>query len=278
MALWLRRAGVRALGLALAVFGLLAAGVAAGGQQEKLNVPVNPFRDVRDKTILVLSPHPDEDFVGCAGALAFLAGRANRLTIVYLTAGEKATFDSHMQAETFRKIRMEEAAAAYRSLGFSDADLIWLNYEHGELDAASPREVRERLVQIIRKIRPHLAFALDPVISYQGDNEPDRRAAARLGADALRATERPLAYPKTGLAYRVPEVYYFYPDRPTLQLDISEMYERKLASLARIQSQFPPALYHLSHGHSGTPPARMDIVARVRSRTGAATLEAFRKR
>lgn len=277
---WRRGAGMHALQFVLLIFGLMVVSPAPFAQQKQAAVAgqANPFREMRDKTVLVISPHPDDDIVGCAGALAFLSGRGNRLTVVYLTAGEKSTLDTHMQPDEFKKIRMEEAAAAYKTLGFPGAEFVWLNYEHRELDSASPREVRERLVEIIRKRKPHIAFALDPGAGYRRYQESDRQIAALLGAEAIRAARWPHEHPKAGAPYSIPEVYFFYTTEPTLKLDISEMYERKLTSLTRLESQFPPTLHHISHGHRGSTPTRLDMAERIRAQTGAPTMEIFRRR
>ena len=42
-----------------------------------------PLRRWSGKTILIISPHPDDDIIGCGGALALLGGRDNRLVVAY---------------------------------------------------------------------------------------------------------------------------------------------------------------------------------------------------
>lgn len=262
----------------LLFFGLLAASVAALGQ-EKLPTAasqVNPFRGLSEKTILVITPHPDDDIIGCGGALAFLSGHRNRLIVVFLTAGEKGTFDPSTQAETIRTIRMQEAAAAYKTLGFPDAELIWLKYPDGELDFAPLREIRIQLTEIIRKRRPDIVFALDPGATYYRYHYRDHRTAALVSADAIGAARWPLEYSEAGPAYSVREVFYFYTAEPTLKLDITEVYERKLATLAQHRSQFPPGINHYTR--EGPPPSRLDMEALITRLTGAKMVELFRRR
>ncbi len=260
------------------VFGLVIASAAAWVQEKPGNIasPVNPFQELREKTILVVTPHPDDDIIGCGGALAFLSGHRNHLIVVFLTAGEKGTFDPSAQAETIRRTRMQEAASAYKTLGFPDAELIWLKYPDGELDFAPLREIRLRLIEIIRKHRPDLVFALDPGATYYRYHYRDHRTAALVSADAIGASMWPLEYPELGPAYRVPEVYYFYTAEPTLKLDVTVVYERKLAALAQHRSQFPPAINHYTG--EGPPPSRSDLEAPIRQLTGTTTLELFRRR
>jgi LmbE family N-acetylglucosaminyl deacetylase len=262
----------------LLVFGLLVTSAAVWAQEKPTNLAsaANPFQELREKTILVITPHPDDDIIGCGGALAFLSGHRNRLIVVFLTAGEKGTFDPSAQVETIRGTRMREAASAYKALGFPSAELIWLNYPDGELDFAPLREIRLRLTEIIRKQRPDIVFALDPGATYYRYHYRDHRTAALVSADAIGASMWPLEYPELGPAYRVPEVYYFYTAEPTLKLDVTEVYERKLAALAQHRSQFPPAINH--YNAEGPPPSHGDLDAAIRQLTGSTTLELFRQR
>ncbi len=260
------------------VFALIIASATAWVQEKPTNVasPANPFQELREKTILVITPHPDDDIIGCGGALAFLSGHRNRLIVVFLTAGEKGTLDPAAQVETIRRTRMGEAALAYKTLGFPDAELIWLKYPDGELDFAPLREIRLRLTEIIRKHRPDVVFALDPGATYYRYHYRDHRTAALVSADAIGASMWPLEYPELGPAYRVPEVYYFYTAEPTLKLDVSAVYERKLAALAQHRSQFPPAINHYTG--EGPPASRGDLEVPIRQLTGTTTLELFRRR
>lgn len=262
--------------LQLFLFLVVSLVLAYPAQLTNQEIQVNPFRTASGKTILIISPHPDDDIIGCGGALAFLGGRQNRLIVVYLTAGEKGTLDASEKPSNIEIVRKREAIAAYSRLGFEDAELIWLGYPDGELDFAPTRDIRIQLVRIIRNRRPDLVFALDPGATYFRYHYRDHRTAALVSADAIGAAMWPLEYPETGPAYKVPDVYYFYTAEPTLRLDISDVYDRKLAALAEHRSQFPPAVNHYSS--VGPAPSRPDMEAMIRPLTGATTIEVFRHR
>ncbi len=237
----------------------------------------NPFLSVSDKTIMVITPHPDDDTMGCGGALGYLTGHHNRLVVVFITAGEKGTLDASLNPEAVRTIRMQEAAEAYRVLGFPDAKLLWLGYEDGDLAFAPLRELRIKLTHLIREHRPDVVFGLDPGATYYRYHYRDHRVAALLTADAIGAAMWPLEYPRPGLAvFRVPEVYYFYTAEPNLKLDISGIYQRKLDALAQHRSQFPPRNQH--YQLEGPPPSRKDLESLILPLTGSTTTELFRRR
>jgi len=265
--------------LAAAVLPLAAVLVYASDLLGQGKVPLagNPFADWNNKTVMIFSPHPDDDIIGCGGALAFLSGRGNRLIVVYLTNGEKGTFDTSMSSFSLARIRRQEAAAAYRSLGFADARLIWLGYHDGELDFAAPRELRIKLTHLMRRHRPDVVFALDPGLTYFRYHYRDHRSTALAVADAIGAAMWPLEFPEQGVsAFRVPDVFYFYTAEPNLDLDISSVYERKLQALAQHRSQFPPANQHYSA--PGPVPSRADLEALIMPLTGGTTTELFRHR
>src|SRR5437867_11097922 len=71
--------------------------------------PANPFTALQSKTVMVFTPHPDDDITGCGGALAMMAGHDNRLIVVFLTRGEKGTLDPTLRPRTVARIREREA-------------------------------------------------------------------------------------------------------------------------------------------------------------------------
>ena len=93
---------MRIVRLLLLVLPLLGARPESIGQQNPSAVKrqANPFQDLKGKTVLLITPHPDDDIIGCGGALAYLSGREHHLVVVFLTAGELGIFDPAARAET----------------------------------------------------------------------------------------------------------------------------------------------------------------------------------
>ena len=71
--------------------------------------PVNMSR------ILVLSPHPDDEAIGCGGTLLRHVGQGDNVRVVFLTSGEKGGH-GRSEADTLR-VREQEAREAARILG-----------------------------------------------------------------------------------------------------------------------------------------------------------------
>src|SRR2546425_7423044 len=96
--------------LAAAVLPLGAVLVSASDLLGQGKVPLegNPFQEWNNKTIMIVSPHPDDDIIGCGGALAVLRGRGNRLVVVFLPEWGKRTFAASLHPPSLEKIRTQE--------------------------------------------------------------------------------------------------------------------------------------------------------------------------
>ena len=60
---------------------------------------------LENKTILLFTPHPDDDTFCCAGSLALLAKRQNNIHIVIYTNDDKGSRDPDMTSERLARIR-----------------------------------------------------------------------------------------------------------------------------------------------------------------------------
>jgi len=74
----------------LAVIMLTLAGIAAPGQQTRLE-------NLHGKTVLVFTPHPDDDVFGAGGTIALLNRNQNKLYIVIYTNDDKGSYDLEMK-------------------------------------------------------------------------------------------------------------------------------------------------------------------------------------
>ena len=68
--------------------------------------------------ILVISPHPDDESIGCGGTICTHAAAGDKVELIVLTSGEKGGHGSS-EDETII-IREEEAAAAAAILGIAN--------------------------------------------------------------------------------------------------------------------------------------------------------------
>jgi len=201
------------------------------------------------KTIMVVTPHPDDDLFGCGGTLALLAKHKNNVVIVIYTNDDKGSYDLEMTSERLARIRKAEEEAASETLGISKEHIIWLGYDDGELEYAPPKELCGQVTRLIRKYRPDALFSIDPGENHERWHKTDHRMASFNTIDAVRAAEFHLYYPEhllyEGLqAYQVPELFFYYTlkEDANYWVNVDEVIDLKIEAAAKHVSQFEPSV------------------------------------
>lgn len=134
--------------------------------------PQNRLEELHGKTILIFTPHPDDDTFCCAGTLALLAKGGNHIHIVIYTNDDKGSYDPEMTSEHLATIRMHEEEDACRVLGIPKESISWLEYHDGMLEYANTRDLVEEVTRIIRKVRPDVVLSIDPERHMSGGTKP----------------------------------------------------------------------------------------------------------
>ncbi|HEY6194927.1 MAG TPA: bacillithiol biosynthesis deacetylase BshB1 [Candidatus Eisenbacteria bacterium] len=196
---------------------------------------------------LCFGAHPDDVELTSGGLAARLAAHGHRVGIVDLTRGELASRGD-------KATRAREAQAAAEALGV--ATRVTLGLPDGGLDRRDPAQL-EALVECLRTHRPGLVVAPD-----RHDEHPDHVEASYLVARAcyLSGLAR---YPAGGERFR-PERLLFALYRsaspPHLVVDVSTVWERRMAALRAHASQLDPAAgpgtYLTAPGFEATVEAR----------------------
>jgi len=106
---------------------------------------------------LFLTPHPDDETLGCGGLLHALAAAGERPLVVYLTDGAASHRGSRAWPPSrLAAIRRFEAIAALRVLGVPRADIFWMDWPDANPHLRSSRAFassRARLAGLCRSAR-----------------------------------------------------------------------------------------------------------------------------
>jgi len=168
---------------------------------------------------------------GCGGTLARYAAAGHRVTIIYLTRGERGI--SGKSLDEAARIRTAEAEKACGILG-TVAKFA------GQIDGATevtPAAI-ERLVSLVRAEAPYVAFTHWPI-----DSHPDHQAASILTMRAWYALKQAFS------------LYFFEVDagvqtigfRPSTYVDVTAVRETKKRALFAHESQRGDAIYRDHH-------------------------------
>jgi N-acetylglucosamine malate deacetylase 1 len=170
--------------------------------------------------VLVIAPHPDDETIGCGGALCRHAARGDRVVVAFLTSGELGLKD--LPPRKAWKIRESEAKAAARHLGIARLEFLRLP------DWAVAERIKEGarlLLPIIKAEAPQMIY-----LPHPRDWHPDHQAALSLLRAALRGVRLPT------LELRAYEVWTPLGEYDHVE-DISRVMPRKLRALRAHCSQ-----------------------------------------
>jgi bacillithiol biosynthesis deacetylase BshB1 len=175
--------------------------------------------------VLAVGPHPDDAELLCGGVLARCADLGRRTAILDLTRGETGTRGTP-------ELRAKEAEAARAALGVD----IRVNAGLPDADITNDRETRERLVAILRELRPRVV-----ILPFMRGRHPDHRRAAEVGRDAcfLAGLER-FGAGSPHRPHKILHALAFREDavRPTFVVDITDQFDRKMQAIRAYASQF----------------------------------------
>lgn len=176
-----------------------------------------------DLDLLALGAHPDDVEVHVGGILTLATDRGMKAAILDLTSGDLGTRGT---VET-RRIEAQEAA---RILGVTRTVL---DFPDGRF--AEDEVFRIRLMAEIRRMRPRVLILPAP-----DDRHPDHRRAHRLAREAAYYAGLK-NYPCEGAPWR-PEALAWVggenPGPPDLLVDVSAVWERRMAAFDAFGSQF----------------------------------------
>lgn len=224
--------------------------------------------------VMVITAHPDDIEVHCGGTVAQLISVGREVTCVLCSSGNRGTGDLAVTMEELGKRREEEQIAASSVLGVQGVH--FLRFSDGDLAFVVP-ELREKIVRLIRQVRPNSVITHDP---YPGDGGQDSCSIypdhTTVGLTAFQASyvcaPGPLFYPehlKEGLKPHKPTMMYLImSSHPNFFVDVSSVWEIKLQSLHHHRTQ---------DRHTTENDREMQRIARENgSRSGFALAEAFR--
>jgi LmbE family N-acetylglucosaminyl deacetylase len=190
---------------------------------------------------LVVVAHPDDVDFWAGGTVACWANAGISVTYCVLSDGDSGGFDPQVPRSAVPGIRRAEQAAAAAVLGVSDVQ--FLGYPDGCIEPSY--ELRRDITRLIRQLRPERMLTWSPEWSWRPfhRNHPDHRAAGEATLSAIFPDARnPFAHQellnKEGLKpWEVGEVWLMGSPSPNHYVDITDVFDRKIAAIRAHESQ-----------------------------------------
>lgn len=189
------------------------------------------------EVVLAVYAHPDDPEVAAGGTLARWAAAGSVVHVCICAEGDKGSLDPASDPAELSRLRKKETAEAGRILGVTAHH--WLGYADGDLEDGP--ELRGRLVEVIRSVRPVAVMAPDPTAVFFGQayvNHRDHRATGWAAIDAAApAAANPHYFPELGPAHKVEFLYLSGTLEPDAWVDVSATIDAKAAAIACHASQ-----------------------------------------
>ena len=199
--------------------------------------------------LLVFGPHPDDIEISCGSLVATMVARGYRVGLVDLTRGETGTRGT---PET----RLDEAEAAANVLGASFRENLEL--PDGAISDEDP-DTRRAVIEAIRRHRPTVVVG-----PYSTDYHPDHAATGRLLQRVLFLSGL-AKIDADGTPWRAEQIWSYMchdPFPPSFIVDVSAVFEQKLAAIRCFESQ----LYRADSDEPATNIASADYLERLEAR------------
>lgn len=170
-----------------------------------------------DRCLLFVGAHPDDESFGPGGTLAKYARQGVRVYYACGTRGEvgEAAPEHLVGYASTGDMRWSELTCAAQALRL--AGVIHLGYRDsgmpgspdntapGALAAAPLDEVTQRVVKVLRELRPQVVVTFDPIGGYR---HPDHIAIHNATVRAFQAAGDPAQFLECGPAHQPQKLYY----------------------------------------------------------------------
>jgi N-acetylglucosamine malate deacetylase 1 len=124
--------------------------------------------------ILVISPHPDDEAIGCGGTIGKHIAEGSIVKVIFLTSGEKGGHGTPEQ-ETIR-MREQESNDAAEILNINEIE-FWREPD-GNFQATT--QTVQRLFEKILALQPTIVY-----VPHEQEEHPDHKQAALLVREAV---------------------------------------------------------------------------------------------
>lgn len=190
---------------------------------------------------LVITAHPDDADFGAAGTIALWVSEGAEVTILVCTRGDQGGAPGE-DMSTMAARREAEQRAASAELGVADVRFLD-GYRDGWMEPSYA--LQRDITRVIRQVRPHRILTQSPERNWDRlfASHPDHLAVGEATVRAsYPAAENPHAWPELvtdeGLEpFKVPEIWLMGHPTANETVDITGVFEKKVAALRQHVSQ-----------------------------------------
>ncbi len=137
--------------------------------------------DLKEQTLLVVAPHPDDEILGCGGLIKKIKDRGGKVYVLFITVGDTQEYSGRGVSNGHERISEIEKVAKF--LKYDDYQILFPgNTFHLRLDSIPQIELVSKIEESLNRIKPTIV-ATPELTDYNQDH--------RTTAQALISATRP---------------------------------------------------------------------------------------
>ena len=194
------------------------------------------------KHVMVIAAHPDDEVLGCGGAIIKHVNAGDEVCIIVLADGVTSRIYDPLVSRTIElkqakmaiAMRKKEFFRAAKILGVKSSNCFWLGLPDQRLDAVPLLDIIKQIEKISAKICPDIVYT-----HHWGDLNRDHRVCCEAAMTAFRPSRSKVefyCFEVSGNMGLLPPIKMnkFEPDR---FVDISSFIEGKVKALSAYKSE-----------------------------------------
>jgi LmbE family N-acetylglucosaminyl deacetylase len=184
-----------------------------------------------NKNILIISPHPDDEVIGCGGLLEVAKHKNCKVFVFYMCIGKCRQL---VTGSTNENTRLKELESVAKSCNFK-YKVLFIGKEFMRLDTLAQKDLIDPIENIVEEFKPDI-ICIPSSKSY----DQDHRAVYAACITALRPIPRKIRhFIPTVLVYEEPYTWTIKntPTAPNFYLDMTGMEKKKTELLKLYKSQ-----------------------------------------
>lgn len=169
--------------------------------------------------LLVISPHPDDEALGCGGLIGKCLKEKAKTLILYIAVGQSRQL---VTGNTEANSRQQEIKYVEKLLG-TETRTVYVGAEFCRLDVVPQKDITEKIEDVIENWKPTIV-----TVPASSSYNQDHRAVWEASMTALRPVPKNLRHmPSLILEYYEPYLWSSREQKqPTVYLDLEQKYKK----------------------------------------------------
>ncbi len=191
--------------------------------------------DFKGKKVLIISPHPDDEIIGCGGLIEKCKKDGAEVFVFYIVVGNTRQL---VTGSTNENIRMKETENVAKFAGFK-YKFLFVGENFVRLDGIDQKDIVDPIEDLVEKFKPDIIC-----IPYRDSYNQDHRAVFTACITALRPVPRSVRHmPSIVLEYDEPYLWSVseHGFKPNFFVEVTkEMINNKIKAMALHETQDRP--------------------------------------